>query len=384
MNRQAAALMKQLELDVDVTRNLEEYSLALQQMIAIARAVDMDCKVLILDEPTSSLDDREVEKLFTMMRRLKEKGVGIIFVTHFLEQVYAVCDGITVLRNGQLVGEYEIADLPRVKLVAAMMGKDFDDLASIKPEITGDKRKEPMVIEARGLSHAGTIKPFDLDIHKGEVIGLTGLLGSGRSELARTIYGADRAQTGTLKVKGKEVKVKNPIDAMHLGMGLLPDDRKAEGIVADLSVRENIILAIQAKQGILKKIPMAKQCEIADKYIDLLQIKCASRETLIKQLSGGNQQKVILARWLATNPDFLILDEPTRGIDIGTKTEIQKLVLKLADEGKSLIFISSEIEEMLRTCNRMAVLRDGQKVGEIDEADMNQMNVMKAIAGGEQ
>ena len=384
MNRQAAALMKQLELDVDVTRNLEEYSLALQQMIAIARAVDMDCKVLILDEPTSSLDDREVEKLFTMMRRLKEKGVGIIFVTHFLEQVYAVCDGITVLRNGQLVGEYEIADLPRVKLVAAMMGKDFDDLASIKQETKGDKRKEPMVIEARGLSHAGTIKPFDLDIHKGEVIGLTGLLGSGRSELARAIYGADRAQTGTLKVKGKEVKVKNPIDAMHLGMGLLPDDRKAEGIVADLSVRENIILAIQAKQGILKKIPMAKQCEIADKYIDLLQIKCASRETLIKQLSGGNQQKVILARWLATNPDFLILDEPTRGIDIGTKTEIQKLVLKLADEGKSLIFISSEIEEMLRTCNRMAVLRDGQKVGEIDEADMNQMNVMKAIAGGEQ
>ena len=384
MNRQAAALMKQLELDVDVTRNLEEYSLALQQMIAIARAVDMDCKVLILDEPTSSLDDREVEKLFTMMRRLKEEGVGIIFVTHFLEQVYAVCDGITVLRNGQLVGEYEIADLPRVKLVAAMMGKDFDDLASIKPETTGDKRKESMVIEARGLSHAGTIKPFDLDIHKGEVIGLTGLLGSGRSELARTIYGADRAQTGTLKVKGKEVKVKNPIDAMHLGMGLLPDDRKAEGIVADLSVRENIILAIQAKQGILKKIPMTKQCEIADKYIDLLQIKCASRETLIKQLSGGNQQKVILARWLATNPDFLILDEPTRGIDIGTKTEIQKLVLKLADEGKSLIFISSEIEEMLRTCNRMAVLRDGQKVGEIDEADMNQMNVMKAIAGGEQ
>ena len=384
MNRQAAALMKQLELDVDVTRNLEEYSLALQQMIAIARAVDMDCKVLILDEPTSSLDDREVEKLFTMMRRLKEKGVGIIFVTHFLEQVYAVCDGITVLRNGQLVGEYEIADLPRVKLVAAMMGKDFDDLASIKPETTGDKRKEPMVIEARGLSHAGTIKPFDLDIHKGEVIGLTGLLGSGRSELARAIYGADRAQTGTLKVKGKEVKVKNPIDAMHLGMGLLPDDRKAEGIVADLSVRENIILAIQAKQGVLKKIPMAKQCEIADKYIDLLQIKCASRETLIKQLSGGNQQKVILGRWLATNPDFLILDEPTRGIDIGTKTEIQKLVLKLADEGKSLIFISSEIEEMLRTCNRMAVLRDGQKVGEIDEADMNQMNVMKAIAGGEQ
>ena len=383
MNKQAEKLMRELELDVDVTRNLEDYSLAMQQMIAIARAVDMESKVLILDEPTSSLDDREVEKLFTMMRSLKAKGVGIVFVTHFLEQVYAVCDGITVLRNGRLVGEYEIEELPRVKLVAAMMGKDFDDLASIKQEGGGDKRKEPLVIEAKGLSHAGTIKPFDLDIHKGEVIGLTGLLGSGRSELARAIYGADRAQTGTLKVKGKEVKIKNPIDAMKLGMGLLPDDRKAEGIIGDLSVRENIILAVQARMGIMKKIPMAKQCEIADEFIEMLQIKCASRETLIKQLSGGNQQKVILARWLATNPDFLILDEPTRGIDIGTKTEIQKLVLKLADEGKSLIFISSEIEEMLRTCNRMAVLRDGQKVGEIEEHDMNQMNVMKAIAGGE-
>ena len=383
MVRKAAALMKELELDIDVTKNLEDYSLALQQMVAIARAVDMDSKVLILDEPTSSLDDKEVEKLFTMMRNLKAKGVGIIFVTHFLEQVYAVCDGITVLRNGTLVGEYEIEELPRVKLVAAMMGKDFDDLASIKKEVSGDKSKEPLVIEAKGLSHSGTIKPFDLDIIKGEVVGLTGLLGSGRSELARAIYGADRAQTGTLKVKGQEVKIKNPIDAMHLGMGLLPDDRKAEGIIGDLSVRENIILAVQAKMGIMKKLSMAKQCEIADKYIDLLQIKCASRETLIKQLSGGNQQKCILARWLATNPDFLILDEPTRGIDIGTKTEIQKLVVKLADEGKSLIFISSEIEEMLRTCNRMAVLRDGRKVGEIEERDMNQMSVMKAIAGGD-
>lgn len=382
MNEMAAKLMKDLDLDVDVTQNLEEYSLALQQMIAIARAVDMDCKVLILDEPTSSLDDNEVAKLFVMMRRLREKGVGIMFVTHFLEQVYEVCDGITVLRNGTLVGEYTIDELPRVKLVAAMMGKDFDDLASIKQEGSGDKSKEPLVIDAKGLSHAGTIKPFDLEIHKGEVIGLTGLLGSGRSELARAIYGADRAQTGTLKVKGKEVSIKNPIDAMNLGMGLLPDDRKAEGIIGDLSVRENIILAMQAKQGIFKKIPMSKQIEIADKFIEMLQIKTASRETLIKQLLCGNQQKAILARWLATNPDFLILDEPTRGIDIGTKTEIQKLVLKLADEGKSVMFISSEIEEMLRTCNRMAVLRDGAKVGEISGDDLTQEGVMKAIAGG--
>ena len=382
MISQAAKLMSDLDLDIDVTQNLEDYSLALQQMIAIARAVDMECKVLILDEPTSSLDDNEVEKLFGMMRRLKNQGVGIIFVTHFLEQVYAVCDGITVLRNGTLVGEYSIEELPRVKLVAAMMGKDFDDLASIKPEGSKDFAETPYEIEASGLSHAGTIKPFDLNIHKGEVVGLTGLLGSGRSELARTIYGADKAQTGTLKVDGKDVKIKSPIDAMQLGMGLLPDDRKAEGIIADLSVRENIILAMQAKLGPLKKIPMAKQIEITDKFIDLLQIKTASRETLIKQLSGGNQQKVILARWLATNPDFLILDEPTRGIDVGTKTEIQKLVIQLAEEGKSIIFISSEIEEMLRTCNKMAVLRDGAKVGEIS-GEMTQESVMKAIAGGD-
>lgn len=381
MFRKADELVKRLGIKADVTQNLENYSLAIQQMIAIARAVDMDCKVLILDEPTSSLDDSEVEKLFTMMRRLKDQGVGIIFVTHFLEQVYAVCDRITVLRDGTLVGEWPVAELPRVKLVAAMMGKDFDDLADIKPEGYKFDENAPMEIDAEGLSHKGTIKPFNLQIRKGEVIGLTGLLGSGRSELARTIYGADRAQTGTLKVGGKETHIKQPLDAINLGMGLLPDDRKAEGIVGDLSVRENIILALQAKRGMFRQLPRAKQEEIADRYIDLLQIKTASRETPIKQLSGGNQQKAILARWLATDPDFLILDEPTRGIDVGTKTEIQKLIIDLAAQGKSVMFISSEIEEMLRTCNRMAVLRDGAMVGELD-GDLTQERVMAAIAGG--
>lgn len=381
MFRKADELVKRLGIKADVTQNLENYSLAIQQMIAITRAVDMDCKVLILDEPTSSLDDSEVEKLFSMMRRLKDQGVGIIFVTHFLEQVYAVCDRITVLRDGTLVGEWPVAELPRVKLVAAMMGKDFDDLADIKPEGYKFDENAPMEIDAEGLSHKGTIKPFNLQIRKGEVIGLTGLLGSGRSELARTIYGADRAQTGTLKVGGHEAHIKQPLDAMNLGMGLLPDDRKAEGIVGDLSVRENIILALQAKRGMFRQLPRAKQEEIADRYIDLLQIKTASRETPIKQLSGGNQQKAILARWLATDPDFLILDEPTRGIDVGTKTEIQKLIIDLAAQGKSVMFISSEIEEMLRTCNRMAVLRDGAMVGELD-GELTQERVMAAIAGG--
>ena len=370
MNKRATELLKSLEM-------------ARQQMIAIARAVDMKCKVLILDEPTSSLDDDEVAKLFKLMNRLKDEGVGIIFVTHFLEQVYEVCDRITVLRNGELVGEYEVKDLPRVMLVAKMMGKDFDDLADIKGDHAELKEFIP-VIEAEGLSHKGTIKPFDMTINKGEVVGFTGLLGSGRSELVRAIYGADKADSGKLKVNGKEVKIHAPIDAMKLGMAYLPEDRKKDGIIADLSVRENIIIALQAKKGMFHPMSRKEMDEAADKYIKMLQIKTASRETPIKSLSGGNQQKVIIGRWLLTNPDFLILDEPTRGIDIGTKTEIQKLVLDLADQGMAVAFISSEVEEMLRTCSRMAVMRDGKKVGEISGDELSQEGIMKAIAGGEE
>ena len=384
MNERSRALLESLDIHVPPTQMLDECSVAIQQMIAIARAVDMKCRVLILDEPTSSLDDDEVEKLFVLMRRLRDEGVGIIFVTHFLEQVYAVCDRITVLRNGELVGEYETKDLPRVMLVAKMMGKDFDDLADIKGEHKGKGAGavEP-VIETVGLAHKGTIKPFNITINKGEVIGLTGLLGSGRSELVRAIYGADRADAGVLKVKGKEVKINSPLDAMKLGMAYLPEDRKAEGIIADLSVRENIIIALQAKRGMFRPLSKKEMEEAADKYIELLQIKTASRETPIKSLSGGNQQKVIFGRWLLTNPEYLILDEPTRGIDIGTKTEIQKLVLDLADQGMAVTFISSEVEEMLRTCSRMAVLRDGEKVGELNEQELSQGNIMKAIAGGD-
>lgn len=380
MNRKAREIMDGLELSIDVTIALENYSLAIQQMVAIARAVDMDCRVLILDEPTSSLDDKEVAKLFRLMRNLKEQGVGIIFVTHFLDQVYEISDRITVMHNGRFVGEYTTAELPRVKLVAAMLGKDFDDLASIKPE-GGMTAGAEIVVEAEGLSHKGTIKPFNFQIHRGEVVGVTGLLGSGRSEMVRCIYGADRAQTGMEKIHGKTIRISAPIDSIRAGMGYLPDDRKADGCIGELSVRENIVLAVQARQGVFKIFPKNKQNELADRFIDILNIKTASRETPLSQLSGGNQQKVILARWLCTHPDFLILDEPTRGIDIGTKTEFQKLVLKFASEGMSIVFISSEIEEMLRTCSRMCVMRDGAKVGEI-EGNMTQESVMAAIAGG--
>lgn len=382
MNARSAKLLESLNINVPPTQMLDECSVAIQQMIAIARAVDMKCKVLILDEPTSSLDDEEVEKLFVLMRRLQKEGVGIIFVTHFLEQVYAVCDRITVLRNGTLVGEYPVKELPRVELVAKMMGKNFDDLADIKGDHKVLEKFEP-VIEAEQVGRKGSIKPFDFAVNKGEVVGLTGLLGSGRSELVRAIYGADKPDTGKIKVNGKEVKINSPLDAMKQGMAYLPEDRKKDGILADLSVRENIIIALQAKRGMFHPMSRKEMEEAADKYIDMLQIKTASRETPIKSLSGGNQQKVIIGRWLLTNPDYLILDEPTRGIDIGTKTEIQKLVLDLADQGMAVTFISSEVEEMLRTCSRMGVLRDGKKVGEISGDQLTQEGVMKAIAGGD-
>ncbi len=384
MNKKAGKLLQDLDIHADVTQTIDHYSIAIQQMVAIARAVDMSAKVLILDEPTSSLDDGEVEKLFTLMRRLKAEGVGIIFVTHFLEQVYAVCDKITVLRNGQLVGQFTTAELPRVQLVAKMMGKDFDDLAAIKNSRSEEKHgDDDVVIKAVGLGKKGYIKPFDLVIHKGEVVGFTGLLGSGRSETVRVLYGAEKPDEGELRVNGKTLTARHPLMSMNAGMAYLPENRKNEGIIADLSVRENLIMALQAKRGIFHLLSRKQQEEFTDKYIEMLQIKTASRETPIKSLSGGNQQKVIIGRWLLTNPDFLILDEPTRGIDVGTKTEIQKLVVKLAEQGMAVVFISSEIEEMLRTCDRMVVMRDGTKVGELSNDEMNQSTIMSTIAGGQ-
>ena len=384
MNEGAGKLLEALDIPAVPTQQLGSCSIAVQQMVAIARAVDMDCKVLILDEPTSSLDEQEVEKLFKLMRDLKAKGVGIIFVTHFLDQVYEVCDRITVLRDGQLVGEYVIEDLPRVKLVSKMLGKELDDMASIKND--SDAAAVDLgtpVLEAKGLSSAEGIKPFDFNIHKGEVNGFTGLLGSGRSECVRAIFGADKKTGGEVFMDGEKVKIHKPLDAMKHGIGYLPEDRKQDGIVGDLSVRENIILALQVMKGFFKPFSRAQAEAFADEYIKLLEIKTASSDTPIKQLSGGNQQKVILARWLLTNPKYLILDEPTRGIDVGTKIEIQKLVLKLAGEGKSVTFISSEIDEMLRTCSRLMVMRDRKLVGELSGDDLSQTKIMATIAGGE-
>jgi len=380
--KKADEILTSLGIPARARQQLGDCSLAVQQMVAIARAVDMKCKVLILDEPTSSLDDKEVNMLFDLMRDLKSKGVGIIFVTHFLEQVYAVCDRITVLRNGELVGEYLVEDLPQVQLVAKMIGKELDELSSMGEGVEKKTVNNEVFYEAKGLSSSDALS-FDFSIRKGEVNGFTGLLGSGRSESVRAIFGADKVNSGEVKVNGQRVKITKPIDAMKHGIGYLAEDRKRDGIIADLSVRENIILALQVLNGIFKPISRSEQEAFADEYIKALNIKTASRETPIGSLSGGNQQKVILARWLLTHPDYLILDEPTRGIDVGTKLEIQKLVLKLAEEGVSVTFISSEVEEMLRTCSRLIVMRDRHIVGELKGADLNQAQVMKTIAGGE-
>ena len=380
--KKADELLQKLNIPAKAKQQLGTCSLAVQQMVAIARAVDMECKVLILDEPTSSLDEREVEQLFTLMRDLKARNVGIIFITHFLEQVYEVCDRITVLRNGELVGEYEIKDMPKVDLISAMLGKDLEDISKLKEEKKAFDSGNDTIYEAAGLSSAEGVRPFDFKIAKGEVNGFTGLLGSGRSESVRAIFAADRVTGGKVKVNGKEVKINKPKDAMKNRIGYLPEDRKGDGIIQDLSVRENIILALQVLNGFWKPFSRAEAEKFADDFIKLLNIKTASQDTPIKSLSGGNQQKVILARWLLTNPQYLILDEPTRGIDVGTKVEIQKQVLKLAEQGVGVTFISSEIQEMLTVCSRLIVMRDRKIVGELTGEELSQDNIMKTIAGG--
>ena len=373
----ATAILDNLGIPARAKQQLGSCSLAVQQMVAIGRAVDMQCKVLILDEPTSSLDDKEVAMLFKLMRELKGRGVGIIFVTHFLEQVYEVCDRITVLRNGELVGEYAIEDLPQVELVAKMMGKDLNDLESLEQVGHKSAGADEVVYEAEGLS-SSEARPFNFKIRRGEVNGFTGLLGSGRSESVRAIFGADRVTGGKVRVKGKDVKITNPREAMKNGIGYLPEDRKRDGIIADLSVRENIILALQVMKGFFHPMSKAQMRQFADEYIKALQIKTASQDTPIKSLSGGNQQKVILARWLLTHPDYLILDEPTRGIDVGAKSEIYHLMNELAAEGKSIIMISSEMTEILRMSDRIVVMCEGRKTAEIDIAEATQEKIMHA------
>ncbi len=386
MNALAAkTLQRLLAVDIDVTQPLGSYTVAIQQMVAIARALDISsAKILILDEPTSSLDVHETQQLFKVMGRLKSEGVGIIFITHFISQVYEISDRITVLRNGKLVGTYDTASLTRIELISKMIGRslaEFDEMTKIKMESSKHIKSETL-LQARDLGLSGSIRPFNLDLHAGEVVGLAGLLGSGRTETANILFGVDQPDSGVIIFNGIEVEDYSPLGSIHRGVALCPEDRKAAGIVDDLTIRENIVLAMQASKGWFKYLSLPEQNEIADKYIKLLNIATPSADQLVKNLSGGNQQKVILARWLATNPQVLILDEPTRGIDVGTKAEIQKLVLSFAEEGRACVFISSELEEVLRTSHRIVVLREREKVAEFS-GEVDENTIIQAIAGSE-
>lgn len=383
MNRNAEQLLKRrLNLEIDVTRPLEYYSVAVQQLIAIARAVSISAKVLILDEPTSSLDRGEVVQLFSVMTRLKNEGLAILFVTHFLDQVYEISDRITILRNGELIGEHLATELPRIELVSKMIGKDMQLLEELPKAPESEQSGTEVLLHAVNLGRKGAIEPVELKILQGEVVGLAGLLGSGRTELARLLFAADKADSGEIRIKGIKTSLNTPRQAIDQSIAFCPENRKAEGIIDELTIRENIILALQASQGWFRKIHRKLQDEIADEYIQALNINPPNPEHLIKNLSGGNQQKVLLARWLLTRPGLLILDEPTRGIDIGAKAEIQKLVINLAQNGMSVLFISSELEEVLRVSEKIIVLRDRHMVKEISGSEMSQQQVMKAIAGG--
>ena len=380
MRAQAEEMLAGYGLDhVNVGRELGAYSVAVQQIVAIARAVALSGKVLILDEPTASLDARETETLFDVVRGLRERGLGIVFISHFLDQVYDLSDRLTVLRNGKHIVTAEAADLGRLDLIHHMLGHELEEAEHRKAGRTAGAE----LLHFDGLARRGKVEPFDLIVRKGEVIGLAGLLGSGRTETADILFGQTPADRGTAKDGDGTVDLGSPRAAIAAGFGYAPEDRKTDGIIADLSVRENIALALQARRGWAKPIPRAEQRALADKYIRALDIRTSDAEKAVGDLSGGNQQKVVLARWLAMNPRFLILDEPTRGIDVGAHAEILKLIGELTDEGMSILLISSEFDELIAASDRVIVVRDRAHVSELVGEEIETGRIIKAIASHE-
>jgi len=381
MYRRAGALLASLGLHIDPRSRLSTHSLAVQQLVAIARAISIDLKVLVLDEPTSSLDFDEVAELFRVMRKLTSRGVAILFISHFLDQVYEICDRITVLRGGRLIGEYLPTELLRVGLVEKMLGRSGAELSTLDRS-DADTAPEPTgaLLEATGLTVGNGIVDADVRLYSGEVLGVAGLLGSGRSELARAITGIDRADAGVVRVDGEHARLDEPRRAIRRGLVYSSENRRTEGIIGGLSVQENIALALQADRGVLRRLSKARRRELAVSWIEALDIRPADPDAPAAQLSGGNQQKVLLARLLALSPRVIVLDEPTRGIDVASKVEIQRLVGELADNGLSVVFISAELEEVLRVSNRIAVLRSGRLVDTVAADELTFDSLLALVA----
>jgi len=379
MRAEAKAVLDDLGLDIDPASLLGSHAVAVQQLVAIARAISVDVRVLVLDEPTSSLDLGEVAELFRVIRELKERGVAILFVSHFLDQVYEICDRITVLRDGALVGEYLPTDLLRIELVQKMLGRDAPEYAS-RGSLESADALDDSYLRARGVTSATGIIEANVDLAEGEVLGVAGLLGSGRTALARALTGIDRLDAGSVRIEGKPVKLNSPRKALSLGVVYSSENRRAEGLLGDLSVLDNITLALQAQRGAFRRIKPERQRELAASWADALGIKHTDLDRPVGTLSGGNQQKVMLARLLALSPRVLVLDEPTRGIDVGAKVEIQNLVSELATNGLSVVFISAELEEVLRVSDRVAILRDARIVDTVTSGTLTVESVLALVA----
>ena len=391
LRREAEALLAELNLHLDVTAPLSSFSIAVQQLCAIARSLGTQPRILILDEPTSSLAEEEVKLLFSVVRRLKAQGIAILFITHFIDQAFEISDRITVLRNGERVGEYPVAELTRIDLVTRMVGHKLAeeapprarDGAAAPGAALPAPPPEPVLLGAHGLGRRGSVQGVDLDLRRGEALGVSGLLGSGRTETLRLLFGIDRVEQGSIEIDGRRAEIATPLEAILHGIGFCPEDRKLEGVIGGLSLRENIVLALQAKRGVFGFLSRKRQDEIAATYIKALGIKAADADTPIGQLSGGNQQKALLARWMATDPRLLLLDEPTRGIDVAAKVEIMGQVMALCDRGMAVVFVSSEMDEVLRYSDRIAVMRDRHKVGELAASEADERAVFQIIAGGQ-
>jgi galactofuranose transport system ATP-binding protein len=384
MRAEAVRLLARFNLTIDVDRPLSQFSTATQQMVAIARAVGFSARLVIMDEPTSSLDDREAQVLFSVIRGLKAEGVSVLFVSHRLDELYEVCDRVTIMRDGRTVRVASLSGITKLELVSTMLGRDVAR-AMGKATSFGEAAHPPgaEVLRADLLSDGRNVRRVSLSVAKGEIVGLTGLLGSGRSETARLIFGDTPMQSGQMTLAGASHTPRQPLDAIRAGMGFCTEDRKIEGIVPEMSVADNMMLALRPAFGRSGIVDEARKTAIVERFIKQLGIKCTGPDQKIRELSGGNQQKVLLARWLAMSPKLLILDEPTRGIDVGAKDEIQRLIRSLADQGLAVLMISSELEEVVEGADRVFVLREGLSVADIARTDLTEDVVLGAMAHGD-